>query len=199
MTRAVVHSTRADRIKNVRWGDLRGSASHRYLSDRDWRFGNGFDRRRFGAGLSDAAGTLDCRLRTRGFQRHHCAVDRPAAVGAAGPAILDREQARRRRQHRHRIGDQCQTRWLHRAAGQSRQLHQHLPLFQTEFQFPARYRAGRVVHAGAERDDGEWASRCEDGRRVHRLREGQPGQGQHGLSGQRHVGASVRRNVHGHD
>src|SRR5258708_10269837 len=36
----------------------------------------------------------------------------------------------------------------------------------------------------------------QDGRRVHRLCEGQAGEGEHGLIGQRHLGASVRRNVH---
>ena len=77
-----------------------------------------------------------------------------------------------------------------------RPTNQHLALREPEIQFPARCRSGRVVHAGAERDDGE-RCRGEDGRRVHRLREGQPRQGQHGVSGQRHVGASVRRNVHG--
>src|ERR1700738_1299938 len=46
---------------------------------------------------------------------------------------------------------------------------------QTQKKSPARYRADRVVHAGAERDDSEQASRGEDGRRVHRLRQGQPG------------------------
>ncbi len=40
---------------------------------------------------------------------------------------------------------------------------------------------------------------AKNGRRVHRLCEGQSGQGEHGLVRQRHLGASVRRNVHGDD
>ena len=36
-------------------------------------------------------------------------------------------------------------------------------------------------------------------RRVHRLCEGQSGQGEYGVVRQRHLRASVRRNVHGHD
>ena len=40
---------------------------------------------------------------------------------------------------------------------------------------------------------------AKNGRRVHRLCEGQSRQGEHGLVGQRHLGASVRRNVHGDD
>ena len=112
------------------------------------------DRRRIGAGLSDAAGSLGCRISARRRNRHPGAPDRPAAVGKARPAIRDREQARRRQQYRHRGGGQCRAGWLHGAAGQSRQLHQRLALHQSEIQFHSRYRAGRVVQSRAECDDG---------------------------------------------
>ena len=39
----------------------------------------------------------------------------------------------------------------------------------------------------------------QDRRRIHRLCESQSRQGEPGIIGQRHVGASVRRNVHGDD
>ena len=51
----------------------------------------------------------------------------------------------------------------------------------------------------AERDDRQQGRAGEDRRRVHRLCEGQSRQGEHGLLGQRHLGASVRRDVHGDD
>ena len=118
-------------------------------------FGNRFDRQRLGAGLSDAAGALGGRISARRRHRHHRAADRPAAVGEARPAIRDRKQARRRQQHRHRIGGQCRTGRLHGAAGQSGELHQRLALRQSEVQFRPRHRAGRVLQSRAERDDGQ--------------------------------------------
>ena len=93
-----------------------------------------FDRQRFGGGLSDPAGEMGRRISAGRRDRHHRAADRPAAFGAARPAIRDREQARRRQQYRHRIGHQRRARWLHRAAGQSGELHQRHALRQPEIQ-----------------------------------------------------------------
>ena len=95
--------------------------------------------------------------------------------------------------------DQCRARRLHGAAGQSGELHQRLALRQPEVQLRPRHRAGRLLQPRAERDDGQQGRAGEDRRRVHRLCEGQSGQGQHGVVRQRHLGASVRRNVHGDD
>ena len=47
---------------------------------------------------------IDRRLCRRRRARHHRAVDRPMAVGAARPAIRHREPAGRRQQYRHRGG-----------------------------------------------------------------------------------------------
>jgi hypothetical protein len=66
-----------------------------------------------------------------------------------------------------------------------------------KFNCRSRHRAGRGVQSRAERDDGQQGRAGQDGRRVHRLCEGQSRQGEHGLVGQRHLRASVRRNVHG--
>ena len=47
------------------------------------------------------------------------------------------------------------ARRLHRAAGQSGELHQHDALRQSEVQFRQRHRADRVLQSRAERDDGQ--------------------------------------------
>ena len=170
---------------------------HRDLPGRHGSFRHHLDRRRLGRGLSDPAGQMGRRISAGRRDRHHRAADRPAALGAARPAIRDREQARRRQQHRHRIGHQRRAGRLHRAAGQSRELHQRLALRQPEVQRGSRHRAGRGVQSRAERDDGQQECAGQDGRRVHRLCEGQSRQGESRFVGQRHLRASVRRNVHG--
>ena len=86
---------------------------------------------------------------------------------------------------------------LHRAAGQSRQLHQRLALHQPEIRFHARYRPGSGLQPRAERHDGRPGRAGQDRRRIHRLCEGQSRQGEHGVIGQRHLGAPVGRIVHG--
>ncbi|GCC48609.1 hypothetical protein chiPu_0032571, partial [Chiloscyllium punctatum] len=101
-----------------------------------------------------------------------------------------------RQQYRHRGCDQRRAGWLHRAAGQSGELHQRLAVRQSEVQLRARRCAGCVLQPRAERDDGEQGRAGEERRRVHRICEVQSRQGEHGLVRQRHLGASVRRDVH---
>ena len=68
-----------------------------------------------------------------------------------------------------------------------------------ELQLHPRYGAGRRPRRGAERDDHEPEHAGEDRCRVHRLREKEPRQDEHGVVRQRHVRAYVRRTFHGHD
>src|SRR5262249_21178633 len=62
--------------------------------------------------LSYAAGALDRSLSGRRRRRSDCAADRAVPVGAPGPAGGGREQARRRRQYRHRVRGQVAARRL---------------------------------------------------------------------------------------
>ena len=71
-----------------------------------------------------------------------------------------------------------------------------IALHQPEIQRGSRHRAGRGVQSRAQRHDGQQGRAGQDGRRVHRLCEGRSRQGESGVVGQRHLGASVRRNVH---
>src|SRR5258706_13550472 len=85
---AIVNSTTTNRTSDPGHGEkLHASTSHRDWSDRNRHFGYRLDRQRLGAGLSDAAGPLGCRLSPRRRDRYHCAADRTAALGTAGPAI----------------------------------------------------------------------------------------------------------------
>ncbi len=54
------------------------------------------------------------------------------------------------------------------------------------FQFRSRYRGRRQRHAGPVRHGGASVVSGEDRRGVHRLCQGQSGQGQYGISGRRH-------------
>ena len=82
---------------------------------------------------------------------------------------------------------------LHDAAGQPGQRHQRDALQEPQLQLHPRHRAGGRPGAHAQRDGGDAVAAGEDGGRVHRLLQGQPGQDQHGLVGQRHLGAPVGR------
>ena len=149
--------------------------------------------------LSDQVGALGRRLSAGRHDRHPGAADGQLPVGEAPPAVRHREQARRRQQHRDRIRDQFAARRLHRLSGQSGERHQRLALQEAAVQLRPRHGAGRRHHAGAECDDRAPERAGKDRRRVHRLRQGQSRQGQHGVVRQRHVGASVGRTVHGDD
>ncbi len=121
------------------------------------------------------------------------------SVGASRPAIRHREQAGRRQQSGDRNGHQGRSRRLYGIPGQSRQRHQRHALQEPDVQFHPRHGAGRGLHPRAERDGGQPERAGENRRRVHQLRQGQCGQGQHGLRRRRHLDASVGRAVHDDD
>ena len=93
----------------------------------------------------------------------------------------------------------CAAGRLHAAAGQPGERDQRVALREAQLQFHPRHRAGRGHHARAERDGGQPVGSGQDRCGVHRLRQGQSGQGQHGLGRQRHVGPSVGRTVQDDD
>ena len=62
-------------------------------------------------------------------------------------------------------------------------------LREAQFQFHPRYRAGREHHPRADRHGGQSIGSGQDGPRVHRLRQGQSRQDQHGVGRQRHLAA----------
>ena len=141
---------------------------------------------RVGASLSDAAGAHHCRrLPPGGVERHSRAPDRPMAVGAARPAICHREPAGGRQQYRHRGGRARAARRLHAPRGPDCERDQRDALRQAQFQFHPRHRAGRGHHPRALRHGGESIGSGQDHSRVHRLRQGQSGQDQHGVGWQR--------------
>ena len=60
-------------------------------------------------------------------------------------------------------------------------------LRESQLQFHPRHRAGRQHHARAARHGGQPVVPGQDGSRIHRLRQGQSGQGQHGVGRHRHA------------
>ena len=74
---------------------------------------------------------------------------------------------------------------LHAPPGRSRQRDQRDALRQAQFQFHPRHRAGREHQPRAQRHGGESIGSGQDRSRVHRLRQGQSGQDQHGVGRQR--------------
>ena len=136
---------------------------------------------RVGASLSDAAGAHRRRLCCRRRARHRRAPDGSMAVGAARPAIRDREPAGCRRQYRHRGGRASAPGRLHAPACRRSGRNQRDALRQAQFQFHPRHRAGRGHHPRAPRHGGESIGSGQDGSRVHRLRQGQSRQDQHGV------------------
>ena len=95
------------------------------------------------------------------------------------------------RQHRDRVRRPRAARRLHAAAGQRAEHHQRRALRQARLRFPARHRAGRRHRPRAAGDGGQSVGSGQDRRRVHRLRQGQSRQDQHGVG--RHRRAAARR------
>ena len=89
--------------------------------------------------------------------------------------------------------------WLHGVPGQSGQRHQRHALQKSAVRLPARHGAGRRLHPRAERDGGEPERAGGYGQGIHRLRQGQSRQGQHGFIRHRHLGPSVGCAVHADD
>ena len=111
----------------------------------------------------------------------------------------DREPCGCRQRYRGRGGDQIAARRVYAVHGRPKQRDQRVALRQAQFRFRARLRAGRGHLARAQRDGDAPLGSGQDRPRVHRLRQGQSRQDQHGLGGQRNVRPCVRRIVQDDD
>ena len=80
----------------------------------------------------------------------------------------------------------CAAGRLHAAAGRSGERDQRDALRQAQLQFHPRHRAGRGHQPRAQRHGGQSIGSGQDRSRVHRLRQGQSGQAQHGVGRHRH-------------
>ena len=148
------------------------------------------------ARLSDAADENRRGLRRRRRRRHHRAPDRPVAGRPSRAALRGREPHRRRRQYRHRDGRERRARRLHAAAGNGPERGERLALRKTQLQFRPRHRSGRRRHPRADGGAGPPLGARADAGRVHRVRQSQSRQGQHGFGRQRqraaHGGGAVQ-------
>ena len=98
-----------------------------------------------------------------------------------GQQFIVENQSRCRQQSRDRSRDPLAGRRLYLHPHQPGQHRQRFALQEAEFQFHSRHRSDRGLGARAERDGSAPVGSGKDGRRVHRLCEGQSGQGEHGL------------------
>ena len=87
---------------------------------------------------------------------------------------------------------------LHAAAGQCAEHHQRRALRKAQLRFPRGHRAGRRHRPRAAGDGGQSVGAGQDHSRVHRLRQGQSGQAQHGVGRHRRPAARRRRAVQVH-
>ena len=129
------------------------------------------------------------------LDRHHRAPGRQPPAGGVGPVGGDREQARRRRQHRRRHGRPFRSRRLHHLHRRPGHGHQPVPLSVAELRSGRRFRAGDAADHPAQHDVRAEFLAGEIGAGVHRLLQRQQGQGHLRLVRQRHHAASVRRAV----
>ena len=107
--------------------------------------------------------------------------------GAARPAVRDREQAGRRQQHRDRSGGRTRRRTATRILLRLGQRDQrHALQASSPSTSCATSRRSPASCARAERAGGASVGAGEDRAGVHRLRQGQSRQGQHGLVRHRH-------------
>ena len=103
--------------------------------------------------IPDPADPLD-RALSGGRHHRHPVADHGRLPGAAArPAGGDREQARRRQQHRDASGDQRAARRPHHPADRHHQRDQRHVLREAAVQLPARHRAGRRLRHAAVRAD----------------------------------------------
>ena len=147
---------------------------------------------RKGTIISCTSDTPHRRLSTRRPQRHSRAPDGAMAVRPTGSAGHRREPARRLRQYRHRGRRARAGRRVYAPSGRAGERHQPLDLRQSQSQFPARHRAGRGDHARATRHAGPPLGSRKNRFGVHRLCEGEPGQGQDGIDRERKFASRVR-------
>ena len=149
--------------------------------------------------LPQSSGALAGRLSAGRFDRYLRAADRTIPVRTSASAIRRREQARCRQQSRHRNRRARAAGRLYRVPRQPRQRHQCQPVQEPAIRFYPRHDACRRLHPRAECHGGQSERAGTHGQRIHRLRQGQSGQGQSRLFGHRHLGAPVRRIVHDDD
>ena len=142
---------------------------------------------RAGADLPGETGAHRRRLRARGRHRHHRAADGSMAVGAARPAVHHRKPRRRRRQHRHRGGRARAGRRLHAAACGSWDAINATLYDKLSYNFIRDIAPIASIGRVAECHGGAPVVSGQDRPGVHRLRQGQSRQGQHGVRRHRHV------------
>ncbi len=82
---------------------------------------------------------------------------------------------------------------------QSRQRHQRLALQTSQFRIPARHRSGCRLHPRSERDGSTSCGSSQNRRRIYRLRESQPRQGQRRFLREWNVDSSIRRAIQNDD
>ena len=150
---------------------------------------------RTGADLSDAAGAHCGRSCRRRRDRHHRAPDGSVAVGAAWPAIRHREPAGCWQQYRHRERSCVRPRTATRSSWSVRRTRSTRRFTTSSISISSatlrRSRASPHPH----RHGGESVGSGQDGSRVHRLRQSQSGQDQHGVGRHRDRAARGRRAV----
>ena len=129
--------------------------------------------------------------------RHPRAPDRAMAVGAARPAIHHREPAGRRQQHGHRSGREGTAGRLHASHGQSRRTRSTRRSTRSSISISSATSRRSRASPRAPCHGGQSIGSGKDGPRVHRLRQSQSRQDQHGVGRQRdqqpHVPASCSR------
>ena len=142
---------------------------------------------RVGASLSDAAGAHHRRLSCRRHDRHRRAPDGSMAVGAARPAIRHREPAGCRRQYRHRGGRARAAGRLHAPPGRSRRTRSTQRYTKSSISISSATSRRSRASSASPIDGCQSIGSGQDRSRVHRLRQGQSGQDQHGVGRQRDV------------
>ena len=148
--------------------------------------------------LSDAPGADRHRFPGRERDRYYRAADCRPAVGAARPASRRRRPAGRRQQYRHRSGGARAARRLHAAGGDRHQRGQRDALQGPDFRFRPRRCAGHRHLPVASCHGGQSRGAGADAGRVHRLCQGQSGQGRLRVTRLRHRAQHDRRAVQDH-
>src|SRR5262245_52307093 len=150
---------------------------------------------RKGANLPVSTSPLDCRVSPWWDWRHLGASDGSMALGAVSPAIHNRKPTGRWLQYRHRGGREGTPRWLYASASCHRECDWRRTLPKSQFQFHPGHRPGHRHHAGTRCGGGTSIGPGDNHSRVHRLRQSQSAQDQHGVGRQRHCATHLRRTV----
>ena len=142
----------------------------------------------------DPAGHADHPVPARRQHHHRHPLGQRQARRGARPADRHRQSRRRRRHRRHARAREGRSRRLHHRA----RLHRHArdrpePLFQRRLRSAQGLRRDRPDRHRAEHAGGASVVPGQDGSGVHRLRQGQPRQGQLRLGRHRHRQPRLRR------